>query len=139
MKIEEIKEMIEKDASFLKKESNIDIASLSVPELCAKYHQLIYDETMILKYLKTEYNTIKRDRWMYYTGKSDKPFDLVILKTDIDKFLDADEQLNNSLLKLQAQEEKVNLLTEQVKSIMNLSFNVGNAIKWKKFLSGEIG
>tara|TARA_Y100001936_G_C16080033_1_gene677037 strand:+ start:1290 stop:1709 length:420 start_codon:yes stop_codon:yes gene_type:complete len=139
MKVEEIKEMIEKDAKFLKEESNIDIASLSVPELCAKYHQLIYDETMILNYLKTEYKTTKRDRWMYYTGKSDKPFDLVILKTDVDKFLDADEKLNNSLLKLQAQEEKINLLTEQVKAIMSLSFNIGNAIKWKKFLSGEIG
>ena len=139
MNIKEIKEMIDKDASFLKEESNIDIASLSVPELCGKYHQLIYDETMILKYLKTEYNTIKRDRWMYYTGKSKEPFELVVLKTDIDKFLDADEQLNASLLKVQAQEEKVNLLIEQVKSIMNLSYNVTNVIKWKKFLSGESG
>ena len=139
MNIKEIKEMIDKDASFLKEESNIDIASLSVPELCGKYHQLIYDETMILKYLKTEYKTIKRDRWMYYTGKSKDPFELVVLKTDIDKFLDADEQLNASLLKVQAQEEKVNLLIEQVKSIMNLSYNVTNVIKWKKFLSGESG
>lgn len=139
MNIKEIKEMIDKDASFLKEESNIDIASLSVPELCGKYHQLIYDETMILKYLKTEYKTIKRDRWMYYTGKSKEPFELVVLKTDIDKFLDADEQLNASLLKVQAQEEKVNLLIEQVKSIMNLSYNVTNVIKWKKFLSGESG
>ena len=139
MNIKEIKEMIDKDASFLKEESNIDIASLSVPELCGKYHQLVYDETMILKYLKTEYKTIKRDRWMYYTGKSKEPFELVVLKTDIDKFLDADEQLNASLLKVQAQEEKVNLLIEQVKSIMNLSYNVTNVIKWKKFLSGESG
>ena len=139
MNIKEIKEMIDKDASFLNEESNIDIASLSVPELCGKYHQLIYDETMILKYLKTEYKTIKRDRWMYYTGKSKEPFELVVLKTDIDKFLDADEQLNASLLKVQAQEEKVNLLIEQVKSIMNLSYNVTNVIKWKKFLSGESG
>ena len=139
MNIKEIKEMIDKDASFLKEESNIDIASLSVPELCGKYHQLIYDETMILKYLKTEYKTIKRERWIYYTGKSKEPFELVVLKTDIDKFLDADEQLNASLLKVQAQEEKVNLLIEQVKSIMNLSYNVTNVIKWKKFLSGESG
>ena len=65
---------------------------------------------MILKYLKTEYKTIKRDRWMYYTGKSKEPFELVVLKTDIDKFLDSDEQLNSSLLKVQAQEEKLNLL-----------------------------
>ena len=85
-----------------------------------------------------------RDR-LYYTGKADPevyekhPFNLNILKADIDKFLDADDELNVISLKVKAQEEKINLLTEQVKSIMNLSFNVNNVIKWKKFLSGEIG
>ena len=145
MKIEEIKEMIDKDASFLREESNIDTASLSVPELCAKYHQLIYDETMSLNYFNTEYKIIKKNRWLYYTGKADpevyekKPFNLNILKADVDKFLDADDELNVISLKVKAQEEKINLLTGQVKSIMNLSFNVNNVIKWKKFLSGEIG
>ena len=145
MKIDEIKIMIDKDARFLREESNIDIASLSVPELCAKYHQLIYDETMSLNYFRTEYKIIKKNRWLYYTGKADPevyekhPFNLNILKADIDKFLDADDELNVISLKVKAQEEKINLLTGQVKSIMNLSFNVNNVIKWKKFLSGEIG
>ena len=145
MNIKEIKEMIDKDASFLKEESNIDIASLSVPELCGKYHQLIYQERLTLEYFKTEYKVLRKDRWLYYTGKADpevyekEPFNLNILKADIDKFLEADGELNVCHLKVKAQEEKLNLLTEQVKSIMSLSFNVGNAIKWKKFLNGELG
>lgn len=144
MKIEDVKQMINKDASFLKEECNIDVSSLRVPELCGKYHQLIYDENMALNYFKTEYKMMKRERWIYYTGKADpevyekEPFDLNILKSDIDKFLDSDEKLNALDLKIKAQEEKINLLTNQVKSIMNLSFNIGNAIKWKKFLSGEL-
>lgn len=145
MKIDDINKMIDKDASFLKEESNIDIASLSVPELCGKYHQLIYQEKLSLEYYRVEYKILKKNRWLYYTGKADpeayekEPFNLNILKADIDKFLDADEALNVCLLKVKEQEEKLNLLTEQVKSIMSLSFNVGNAIKWKKFLSGELG
>ena len=145
MKIDDINKMIDKDAAFLKEECNIDIASLRVPELCARYHQLIYQEKLTLEYFKTEYKVLRKDRWVYYTGKADpevyekEPFNLNILKADIDKFLDADSLLNVALLKVKEQEEKLNLLTEQVKSIMSLSFNVGNAIKWKKFLNGELG
>ena len=137
--------MIDKDSAFLKEECNIDIASLRVPELCGKYHQLIYQERLSLEYFKVEYKVLKRDRWLYYTGKADpevykkEPFDLNILRADIDKFLDADSALNVCMLKVKVQEEKLNLLTEQVKSIMSLSFNIGNAIKWKKFLNGELG
>ena len=54
-------------------------------------------------------------------------------------FLNADNKLNEYKDKVRAQQQKLNYLTEFTKSIMGLSFNVGNAIKWKKFLNGEIG
>jgi len=145
MKIEELKEMIDKDVTFLKEESHMDTSSLSIPELHAKYLSLIYDERLALDYFKVEYKVLKRDKWLYYTGKADpqvyeeKPFNLNILKADVDKFLDADTDLNALYLKVKAQEEKLNLITEIVKSVMGHSFNVGNAIKWKKFLNGELG
>ena len=145
MKIDELKEMIDKDAAFLKEESHMDTSSLSIPELHAKYLSLIYDERLALDYFKVEYKVLKRDKWLYYTGKADpqvyeeKPFNLNILKADVDKFLDADTDLNAVYLKVKAQEEKLNLITEIVKSVMGHSFNVGNAIKWKKFLNGELG
>ena len=145
MKIDELKEMIDKDAAFLKEESHMDTSSLSIPELHAKYLSLIYDERLALDYFKVEYKVLKRDKWLYYTGKADpqvyeeKPFNLNILKADVDKFLDADTDLNALHLKVKAQEEKLNLITEIVKSVMGHSFNVGNAIKWKKFLNGELG
>ena len=145
MKIEELKEMIDKDTAFLKEESHMDTSSLSIPELHAKYLSIIYDERLALDYFKVEYKVLKRDKWLYYTGKADpdvytkKPFNLNILKADVDKFLDADTDLNAVYLKVKAQEEKLNLITEIVKSVMGHSFNVGNAIKWKKFLNGELG
>ena len=145
MKIDELKEMIDKDAAFLKEESHMDTSSLSIPELHAKYLSLIYDERLALDYFKVEYKVLKRDKWIYYTGKADpdvyeqKPFNLNILKADVDKFLDADTDLNALHLKVRAQEEKLNLITEIVKSIVGHSFSVGNAIIWKKFLNGELG
>jgi hypothetical protein len=145
MNINDIKLMMLKDSHFLKDEVNIDTASLSVPELSGKYHQLISEETMSLRILKKEYDVLYRDRWIFYSGKADpeeydkEEFNLKILKQDIDKFLNADEQLNTQKDKVTLQEVKINLLTEFTKSIMSLSFNIGNAIKWKKFLSGELG
>ena len=145
MKIEELKEMIDKDAAFLKEESHMDTSSLSIPELHAKYLSIIYDEKLALEYFKTEYKILKRDKWIYYTGKADPevyaktPFNLNILKTDVDKFLDADTDLNALHLKVRAQEEKLNLMTEIVRSIIGHSYQVKNAIDWKKFLNGELG
>lgn len=145
MNINDIKEMIQEDSKSIKDEVNIDTTSLSVPELSGKYHQLISEEAMSLRLLRKEYDTLYRDRWVYYSGKADpevyenEPFDLKILKADIDKFLNADELLNKQKDKVTLQEVKINLLTEFTKSIMSISFNIGNAIKWKKFLSGELG
>ena len=145
MNINDIKEMIKEDSSFIKDEVNIIDASLSVPELSGKYHQLISEETMVLRSIQKEYNILYRDRWIYYSGKADpevyedEPFNLKILKADMDKFLNADELLNKEKDKITLQEVKLNLLTEFVKSIMSVSFNIGNAIKWKKFLNGELG
>lgn len=145
MNINDIKEMINKDSLFLKDEANIDTASLSIPELSGKYHQLISDETMGLRLLKKDYDTLYKDRWMYYMGKSDndvyakEPFPHKILKTDVDKFLNADEKLNKIKDRIVLQEVKINLITDFCKSIVSASFNIGNAIKWKKFLSGELG
>ena len=145
MKIDEIRELIKKDTDFIEAECNIDIASLSVPKLCSKYQSLIYDETMTLKYFESEYDIVKCQRTLYYTGKADpeeyqkEPFDLKVLRSDVDLFLKADTKLNEFKHKVSAQQQKLNYLTEFTKSIMGLSFNVGNAIKWKKFLNGELG
>ena len=55
MKIDELKEMIDKDAAFLKEESHMDTSSLSIPELHSKYLSIIYDEKLALDYFKVEY------------------------------------------------------------------------------------
>ncbi len=116
MNINDIKLMMLKDSHFLKDEVNIDTASLSVPELSGKYHQLISEETMSLRILKKEYDVLYRDRWIFYSGKADpeeydkEEFNLKILKQDIDKFLNADEQLNTQKDKVTLQEDLRSLL-----------------------------
>ena len=145
MNISEYKKMIDKDNAFIKDEVNIDVASLSVPEMVFKYQQAIYEETMVLEFMEHEYDILFKRRWTYYLGKADpqeykdESFDHKILRGDVQIFLKADEKLNLLRAKVKEQQLKLNLIEAHCKSIMSLSYNVGNAIKWKKFLSGDIG
>ena len=47
MKIDELKEMIAKDAAFGTAESHMDPSARSIPELHAKYLSIIYDFDLV--------------------------------------------------------------------------------------------
>ena len=68
MKIEDIKDMLEKDRSI--DHTQLDTESLKIPEQAVKYQQLAFEEQMILRHLEREYNIMKLNRWMYYMGKA---------------------------------------------------------------------
>ena len=53
-------------------------------------------------------------------------------------FLSADKLIKDIKDRVEEQEEKIKLIDTTAKNIINASFNIGNAIKWKKFLSGDL-
>ena len=99
---------------------------------------------LMLSRSESEYNILKRNKWEYYTGKSDasvyaeKPFDLKILRTDIDKYLEADDELQKAKQKIDYLSTTVDFLDRTVRQISNRTFTIKNAIDWKKFTSGAI-
>ena len=92
----------------------------------------------------TDYNAMKKDKWEYYTGKApaevyaEKPFDLKILRTDIDKYLESDTELQRSKQKFDYLESTVDFLDRTIRLIANRGFTIKNAIDWRKFTSGAI-
>jgi len=142
MNINELTEMCSKDAKI--DITDLDGFSISIPELANKYHQLAYLEKNLLRYLRSEYKIIRLSRWKYYSGKADpkeyedEPFDLKVLKNDMDLFLDGDVQVLTIKNKMEEQEEKIKLIEDTAKVIQNASFNISNTIKWKKFLAGDL-
>ena len=141
MNLNDLKEMCNKDTTI---GIDLDGYSISIPELANKYHQLAFDEKKTLRFLEAQYNIIKLSRWKYYSGKANpdeydkEPFDLKVLRNDIDMFLSADKLIKDIKDKVEEQEEKIKLIDTTAKNIINASFNIGNAIKWKKFLSGDL-
>ena len=142
MNLNDLKEMCDKDVKI--DSTDLDGYSISIPELANKYHQLAFDERKTLRFLQGLYDVLLRQRWLYYSGKAsenvyeENPFDLKVLKNDIDMFLDADTQIMNIKDKIEEQEEKIKLIEETARIIQNASFNISNTIKWKKFLSGDL-
>ena len=139
MNLNDLKEMCNRDTTI---GIDLDGFSISIPELANKYHQLAFDERKTLRFLEAQYDIIKLSRWKYYSGKANpdeyekEPFDHKVLKSDINLFLDADEQLNNLKDKIIVQTEKLKLVVEAGKVMQNKSFNIKNALEHQKFMGG---
>jgi len=143
MTFEELQEQIEKDLSF--DETQLDTESLRIPQLHNKYLKHLYSEKLLLKKLRNDMGELTRIKYEYYTGKLDEttlkergwePFQLRVLKNDVDMYLEGDKDMNRLKARIQLQEERVDYIESTVKAIANRGWLIRNAIDWKKFLGG---
>ena len=83
---------------------------------------------------------------MYYTGKMSmeeleerewEPFALNILKQDLDKFIDSDDEIVVLSNKVEYQKEKVEYLKSVVKTMSDRQWYIRSAIDWIKFTNGN--
>mgnify|MGYP003111140368 CR=1 FL=1 len=143
MRFDDIKRMIEDDIVI--DPTELDKEALKTPQLHGKYLNILTDEKLSLSKYRSDYKRLKRNKWLYYTGKLSEeelrdlnwePFGLSILKSDIDKFLDSDEELIKIKDKIVFIEEKVNYLESTIKMISNRQWLIREAIDWVKFTHG---
>lgn len=143
MNIDDIRQLVNRDMSM--DETSLDIESIKTPQLHNKYLIIFTDEKLILGKLKSDFNVLRKNKWLYYTGKLSQEeldsfgwdtFNLNILKSDIDKFLDSDEEIITLANRILLQQEKVNYLENVIKIINNRQWNIRSAIDWLKFTNG---
>ena len=125
-------------------DTELDLESLKTPQLHNEFMKHLTKYKLMLSRAETEYSILKKDKWEYYTGKADaavyaqKPFDLKILRTDIDKYLESDDDLQKAKQKLDYLNTTVDFLDRTIRQIANRGFTIKNAIDWRKFTSGAI-
>ena len=143
MNLDQIRKMAQEDIPMDKTE--LDVESMKTPQLHNKYLILYTDEKLILTKLNSELKVLERNKWLYYTGKMSQeqleeygwePFDLNILKTDIDRFMQADGDIITLSNKVALQKEKVNYLENVIKIINNRQWSIRSTIDWLKFTNG---
>ena len=142
MTLEEIQTMADKDLKI--NDVELDIESLKTPQLHNKYSKYHSKYKNLLKVAEQDLARIIREKWEYYTGKADpsvyqeKPFNLKVLRQDVDKYIKSDSDVNKLEQKVTYIETTVNYLERTLKLISNRTFTIKNAVDWKKFTSGVI-
>lgn len=123
----------------------LDSESSRTPQIHNKYLVLFMDEKLKLKRMESELAVLRRDKWLYYTGRMSKeeldqhgwePFELNILKNEADQMIDSDAQYIKAQEKVYFQTEKVNYLEDVVKIINNRQWQIRSIIDWLKFTQG---
>ena len=125
-------------------DERLDTEALKNQELYAKYldHKSRFE--LLLHKAKGDYKKMYREKWEYYGGKADakvyaaKPFDLKVLKTDLQMYINSDEDILNLQGKIAYYESIVKYIEGIIKSIDNRGWDIRNATDWKKFEAGMI-
>ena len=143
MRFDDIRSMVSKDMVI--DDSELDIESLKIPQLHNKYLNLFHDERILLRKLEADKRELIRDKWEFYSGKMSEeeltrrgwePFQLKILKQDLDMYIHSDSDVTKIEDRITLQKEKVDYLASIVKSISGRGWEIKNAIEWRKFTSG---
>ena len=142
MDLETLQEQVDKDLKI--NDTELDLESLKTPQLHNKYMKHYTKFKLMLTRAETDYSQVKRQKWEYYTGKADasvyaeKPFDLKVLRTDVDKYIESDDELIKAKQKKEYLTTVVDYLDKTLRQITNRTFTIKNAIDWRKFTSGAI-
>ena len=141
MNLEKIQEMWERDANI--DPDNLHNESLKIPQLHSKYYTIYNTISLLREKARDSYNRIRLERYNYYTGKApaevyvEDPFPYKVREKEaLQRYMEADEKLNNIDLKIRYYDVMLKFLEEIIKTIANRTYQIKNAIEWHKFQAG---
>lgn len=141
---DDINEMWAKDAPI--DETNLVGESKRIPSLHSKYYSKYYEEALRVKKLRADLAQMKRDKMEYYGGsmaeedlreRGWKPFQLKVLRNDLDKYIISDKDIIKLSLKIDYHSIRANYLEDIIKSIHSRNFVIKSMIDVMKFQSGD--
>ena len=97
MRLDELQAQAEEVLIF--DDAELDLESLKTPQLHSQYLKTYSTYALMMKKAEGDYSKLHIKKWLFYTGKADpqeykeKNFDLKVLRQDVDKFLDADDEI----------------------------------------------
>jgi len=122
---------------------NLHTESLNIPVLHGKYHELYNNILLLRKKAEQQRKNIRHERYEYFSGKADpevyveNPFPKKVRdKSDMERYLDADEKLSKIILKIDYYEVMLKYIEDILKQIHNRSYQIKNSIDYMAFQSG---
>ena len=143
MKLEELQSEAKEDLQIIDQE-RLDQESYKNQNIKPKWleYRTKYDQLLIMS--KANHQRMYREKWEYYGGKADakvyaaKPFDIKVLKTDLQMYINSDEEILAVQGKIAYYESIIKYIDGVIKSIDNRGWDIRNATDWKKFEAGMI-
>ena len=115
---------------------------MKIPQLHAKYLSWHGEFTLLLKKAEQELRTLEHKKWLYYSGKAppedyeDEPFNHKVIRSDVIHWVQVDESIMKVQLKVEMYKTTLSTLTEILKQINQMTYNISNMIKWRAFVQG---
>ena len=127
----------------------LDEETLKSSKLHAKYLELFSMAKLMLKKKEMEYESMRKDKWLYYNGRMTKddmdsrkwkydPFDGMTkpMKSDMDMYYSTDNDLVKIKAQIDYQKTIITTLEEIMGNIRWRHTHVKNILEFKKFTSG---
>ncbi len=121
---------------------HLDEAAEKISKLHSKYLRILSTTRLKAKKIEKEYNKLKLIKKRYFKGElngtdtlktlSWEPFQLQLVKSEIDDLLEGDTDLINILLKKAYIDEIVLASSEIMKDLNARGFNIKNSIEFRK-------
>lgn len=147
MTLDDIMKMWEVDCEI--DDLALDDETKKTSKLHAKYLALVNVNRLQRAKLDSDLDSLKKDKWLYYTGKMTKqemdsrgwqydPFGGATkpLKSELSFYTDSDADIVTIKQKIEYQKTIGNLLEEIMNNLRWRHTHVKNIIDWKKFVSG---
>lgn len=140
---DELSEMWAADSDIDSNDITGEVQKLS--KLHSKYYKLYIEETLRAKKIETTKQKLMSDKYDYYSGVMDieeirergwKPLPKLILKNDVQRHVDNDEQVIELTLKLAYAKSVVDYLESITKMISNRGYNLRLIFDFERFRSG---
>lgn len=141
--LDNVLEMWKKDANVDRTEPGREL--INIPILHSKYLDILAKNRRMAKDAEFQFNKIKKLKWEYYTGKLDdkvlkqygwEPFPYV-LKSDIQTYIDSDDDIRKYLVKKQVHDDIVDVCTAILKELNSRTFQLKDFIAWERFIQGS--
>jgi hypothetical protein len=119
--------------------------ALNIPKLHHKYFKIFTNERLVLRKYEAELKQLKLAKNEFFTmGPTEEthakgwrlPPQGKIIRSDVNNYIEADQEVIDMSLRIGVQQEKIELLESIIKSLTGRGFNIKAAIEWEKFKVG---
>ena len=139
--LDTIQKMWEQDSRI--DPDNLHTESLNIPILHSKYFEIYNTIILLKKKAEQQKKNIRHQTYEYFTGKADpdvyleNPFPKKVRdKETLQGYLDSDEKLSQSSLKVDYYETMLIYVDSILKMISNRTYQIKNAIEFMRFTAG---